>query len=911
MRRFLLAWVVPPLLLAGAVLLPVILGWETFFQRDVFSVHLELRHAVAEGFSGIEPRIPLVDPHRGGGQPLAGNPNAVALHPTALLHLALPLFAAFNAHFWLHLLAAPFALLWLGRELGLPRRAAWAAAVTWAFSGFMASQLAFFNLVAGVALAPAFAAAAVRTVRRRAGGRPAAGATAAAGILAALLVTSGDPMTAAAGIAAGLALAATEPALRRVPGRRRLRTAALLLAALAAGALLALPQVTELLRILPASQRATGYQEAVRLAGSFDPRQALELLVPFPFGRPDLVGPGGFWGYRFHQGSWAFYSTLYPGLAALALLAASGRAWRLPGALGAVARRGWILVGAGLFVALGAFNPVVAALFSLPALDVLRYPLKLWLWVALGGALLCGVGFARLTGGAAGEAEGRDGASAETEAGPPSGERTADRVGSEDRLVEGDRDGAPARSPRSAAARAERARALRRALVLLAALATLFAAAWLLLGFAPGAANGALQSLIGQGAPTELADAERWRWAGAAARGLGAAVLFAAVLVLTARRPALGGPLLLALHAATQLALLQPALATDAAAPYRQPPELLAALPADVPVAHGAHEGLFGQPPVETGRLARPELHWLYRRTFADAYPFAGALWGRRYDLNPSPEGLDTAALHRAAGAVASAPDDRTRLRLLAAWGIGRLLLARPLDPEAAELVRPLARRSEPGNGRTTTVYRIAGAAPSAYLATGRLYLHPDAPPGAAAAVLADDRFRPGRDAVLPGPGTSDPGTAPGSVTVVEERSERLVVDTSAAEPGVLVWQRARLPLHRGRVDGEPAPVRTVNLYRVGVEVPAGEHQVVIEIDRGPLRLALAGSALGLALLVAIGLVAARRSGTGARRRATGGAATDGSSPADRDGRRWSGSSPTRRPRGRTAEPPARDASPR
>ena len=324
----------------------------------------------------------------------------MALYPTALAHLVLPFFAAFNLHLWLHLLLAPFALLWLARELGLDRRAAWVAAVTWGVSGFVISQLAFYNLVAGVALAPALAAAAVRAARRRREGEPAAGALAATAVLWALELVAGDPQTA---LAAGLAAAGL--ALAELPWRRRtaaagrggvFATIALLAAAVAAGTLLALPQLAELLAILPASARGAGYAAAMRGAGSLDPRQALGWLLPFPYGRPDLVGPGGFWGYRFHQGSWPFYFTLYPGLAALGLIAASGRSWRLAGALGRVGRRGWALVAAGLFCALGAFNPVVAALLALPGADLTRYPLKWWLWGAMGAALLAGVGWQRI-----------------------------------------------------------------------------------------------------------------------------------------------------------------------------------------------------------------------------------------------------------------------------------------------------------------------------------------------------------------------------------------------------------------------------------------------------------------------------------------------------------------------------------
>src|SRR3989442_587043 len=72
-----------------------------------------------------------------------------------------------------------------------------------------------------------------------------------------------------------------------------------LLLALACGPLVAMPQLVELLRILPTSTRGVrGYDAAARTLGSWDPRQALEQLVPLAFGRLDRTGEGAFWGYR-------------------------------------------------------------------------------------------------------------------------------------------------------------------------------------------------------------------------------------------------------------------------------------------------------------------------------------------------------------------------------------------------------------------------------------------------------------------------------------------------------------------------------------------------------------------------------------------------------------------------------------
>src|SRR5262249_28025085 len=96
-------------------------------------------------------------------------------------------------------------------------------------------------------------------------------------------------------------------------------------AALGAGTLVAAPPIAAFLRILPPSFRGHwGYTRAVATVASWAPRQAAEWLLPFLFGRPDLVGPGSFWGGRFFTDVPPYYLSLYPGLLALALVAAAG-----------------------------------------------------------------------------------------------------------------------------------------------------------------------------------------------------------------------------------------------------------------------------------------------------------------------------------------------------------------------------------------------------------------------------------------------------------------------------------------------------------------------------------------------------------------------------------------------------------
>ena len=358
--RFFLQYAAPVLLLLLWSVWPVVRGSETFYLRDILNTHLELKWAGTEGLR--RGQLPLIDPYRAGGQPLLGNPNALTLYPDSLLFFAASPLRALSAHFWIHFLLAPFAFFWLARELGLGRAASWAAGVCYALCGYYLSTFVFYNLIVSATLAPAFGAACLRLAS---GPRPGRMAW-VAGVLWALLVLSGDPL----GCLVALGLAITAMALRV---EMRLRALGRLAAIVACGTLLAAPQFVECFRILGSSYRgAHGYSASSVMAESWDPRQAVECLLPFVFGRPDLLGHGGFWGHRFYTGRPPYLFSLYPGLLAIALLGASSFA------RGRVARWARVTLVLGLFLALGGFNPLAAWIFTWSG-GLLRYPVRLFI----------------------------------------------------------------------------------------------------------------------------------------------------------------------------------------------------------------------------------------------------------------------------------------------------------------------------------------------------------------------------------------------------------------------------------------------------------------------------------------------------------------------------------------------------
>jgi hypothetical protein len=225
-----------------------------------------------------------------------------------------------------------------------------------------------------VTLAPAW----LGCLRLALTGRPAG--LAATPIVTSLLALAGDPIVAVLIVLAGAILEIGDQ--QRQP--RAIERPVLTMGAIAAGILLAAPQWLETWRAMEASSRGSaGFSAGSRLLASFDPRQALDLVLPFAFGRPDLVGGGGFWGFAYHQGFPPFFFTLFPGALALGLAVAGTRA----------APRREVLLGAtGLFLALGAFNPIVAGLAELSIFEAARFPIKAWLLVSIFLALAAGRG---------------------------------------------------------------------------------------------------------------------------------------------------------------------------------------------------------------------------------------------------------------------------------------------------------------------------------------------------------------------------------------------------------------------------------------------------------------------------------------------------------------------------------------
>jgi hypothetical protein len=346
------------------LVLPVALGRETLYFRDVFLTHFPLKaFGAAELAAG---GVPALNPTWALGQPFRGNPNAVALYPGNLLYLVLPFWPAFNLHYVLHWLLAGVGMGVLARTLGMSRQASLLAAATYAGSGWMLSVMTFYNILTVVAWWPLVMASVVARSRW---------ALALGALACGMALLGGEPVTALLGLVPLTALALRVHGLR--VGLLRVATVG------AAGCVVALPQLVATARVVGFSFRGThGVLASQANYYSLDPRRLVELVLPFPFGLPGHEGAAGLAaaGALDHV---PFYYSLHFGLVAALL------------AVFALRRQPMLtaLAGAGLFLSwLGGLSG--EALLAIGG-GIFRSPEKLLFWVALVLPLLAAAGLDR------------------------------------------------------------------------------------------------------------------------------------------------------------------------------------------------------------------------------------------------------------------------------------------------------------------------------------------------------------------------------------------------------------------------------------------------------------------------------------------------------------------------------------
>lgn len=123
----------------------------------------------------------------------------------------------------------------------------------------------------------------------------------------------------------------------------------------------------------------------------------------------------------------------------------------------------------------------------------------------------------------------------------------------------------------------------------------------------------------------------------------------------------------------------------------------------------------------------------------------------------------------------------------------------------------------------------------------------------AALSVMADPAFDPRETAVLISEQVSvnsEQSMQAGTARIVSYQSERVVIQTSSEEGGLLLLTDANYPGWQATVAGEPVSIETADILFKSLFVPAGEHEVVFEYEARSFENGRFVSALGLILLL-------------------------------------------------------------
>jgi hypothetical protein len=728
-------------------------GASTPAYRDLGTTQRPAR-ALAAALSGAK-----LNPAASFGQAYRGNPNLVLAYPfpTAprglgvqlLLHLGLGLLGAY---------------LFLRTEVGAPE-AALLGAFAWGLSGFVLSSAAFLNATTTLAWAPWLLLA---VARARTAGSPRALVRAGlvAALASALLVLGGEPALAALALLLALAFALRGPAMERARG------AGALLGGGCVAALLASPWLLEVWKAsLFASRRVRGFSWSEFAAVGFHPLRLLETPFPQLFGDPSRLVAGGFWGFAVTQGNPPYHASLGFGVVPLALALVFVLSARRSEA------RFWI--GTAAVALLASFTPwlpgVRAFYEAVPALHVLRYPVKALLPLTMALAVLAA--------------------------------RGADRL-----LVEG-------ALPRF------RSRASR----VLLALAALFAALAIAARLSPRTVFGLLLRLWDPAwlSPPGgvLAPVLARLPSEAALAGAGLAVL--GILLARGAADRRGAGLLLAATAVSLLAFVPAVIPRVPSALFAEPSPLVARAAAlGGRVYERAGKDLDAVRRGVQGRVDSGGILDLATAQARQGWALSGAPHGLLYAYDPDPDGSYTILNRYATDVVRQRPWEK-RLKWLRAAGV-RAVIAGDVLPDTPGLTPVFV---EAAAGVPVTLWRVDDALPGVRRA-GRVV-----PAGSITETVAafeDPTFDPATDVVV---AAKDAASVTSSVRdpsalarVSEDGPDRLVVETSGERAGILHVDRSFTPRVEATVDGRPATVFAADLHLIGVPVPAGRSRVVLDL---------------------------------------------------------------------------------
>lgn len=380
--RDLLLRALPP---TAFLLIPVLLvicavGEGRFlFGHDVVGGFYYLRGAVGQALASG--RLPLWESHVMCGAPLLAGAHAGVLYPPTWLSAILEPGPFWAVTAMLHLsLAGFFAYAWLGKGLGLSRWPAFAGGLIFMLSGFLATHL-YAGHIPHLSSVP-WAAALMWRLERQLAGCTLKRWLLLAACLAMMILAGFAHFVLIAGLALGARLA--HFILAEKEGRRlRAKEAAKAASALAAGVLLAAPQLLPTLELMGHAQRTAINTYDFATTYSLPPESLVTLLAPAFFGDGRDVAYWGRWNL------WEL--TGFVGVCTLPLAAF--------GLLGRTRQR--ILWGCvavlGLVLAMGEHTGVFFGFYHVvPGASLFRVPARYLLLFTLAMAPLAAMGLERL-----------------------------------------------------------------------------------------------------------------------------------------------------------------------------------------------------------------------------------------------------------------------------------------------------------------------------------------------------------------------------------------------------------------------------------------------------------------------------------------------------------------------------------
>ena len=299
-------------------------------------------------------------------------------YPLDLLQLLRPDEAGISAVLALHVPLAAFAFFALARGLSFGRVAAVGGGLVYALGGFLLSSLNLYVLVQAAAWAPLLVLGLVRVL---AGGSLRA-AAATALVLAITLSTTGVEIAAQA-LVCGIVLGA------RGPEARVGRTWGRLAMGVGLGVAIAAPVLVLVSNQVAGSARGQGFTTDIVLAHSVHPFTLVQVFVGGLYGNLSNLA-GEWWGQNFFPRGFPYVLSLYLGAVALAVAAVGARSGH------PLARRLVVLLVLGVVVSVGRWAGLGPVVDAMPALRLVRFPVKAFYTAHFAVALLTALGLSAL-----------------------------------------------------------------------------------------------------------------------------------------------------------------------------------------------------------------------------------------------------------------------------------------------------------------------------------------------------------------------------------------------------------------------------------------------------------------------------------------------------------------------------------